>query len=30
MVSSIDTMIKQTVPPELYEAYHVLALQHFN
>lgn len=30
MVMSIDTMIKQTVPPELYEAYHILALQHFN
>jgi hypothetical protein len=26
MVMSIDNMIKQTVPPELYEAYHMLAL----
>jgi hypothetical protein len=30
MVMSIDNMIKQTVPPDLYEAYHMLALQHFN
>lgn len=26
MVMSIDNMIKNSVPPELYEAYHVLAL----
>jgi len=30
MVMSIDNMIKQNVPPELYDAYHKLALQHFN
>lgn len=30
MVMSIDSMIKQTVPPELYDTYHMLALQHFS